>query len=669
MPQEYRYPLTRVCLRHGALTLPRTMLELFPESGDVTAVDATNDQTFALTVIGPRSVGGFSSYFKAHELEVNDELLIRPLDDGRFSVTAVSRHRSVEDDSQQVLRAVLDELADANVPVTEAEIRALYPDVSEAVDLRSVLVADGRFVHHQGRWQLESRVLEEARSAEAEALAAASGAGGDSGPSADMVGVADLGGSGSSAETAAAVLGGAPAPYGDHNAVRGGDMTIGGHGGDDDAAISGEPSDGRLEQGGEPGSYGIDDGGPAHHGEQTALWAQGAAAADLQMPPPSFASSSSATSDAGAHGGSGERDAAASDRADGHAGRGGASEGSVERLPVESEPPEEDVTRDPYREEEGPDLRMIGRARSALSAFGYRVESLGQGQLLAHADLGRRHHTVLVRALAYGERLDWAALLSRRRGTAANYVAVFGDYRDLHRLQGPADLARATLWSWDGVERALGLSRAVPVSPYDLEPHFLQGGLYDQGLERFERTMAERVGERGEFSELLTRLAGMRAPRVFLLEELAGDSHVSRDHVLKVLERLSDAPFHLVARVDQGEFCLRQPVGSALDNFVEYARSLQSRLPNRKRARVTGFSDPNAPFDPDAESTQGATRSVEPGAAEAAGPDAASEDDDVLGAWRDADELDDGGTERGFGADRLSAGAGARKDPDIDLLD
>lgn len=138
----------------------------------------------------------------------------------------------------------------------------------------------------------------------------------------------------------------------------------------------------------------------------------------------------------------------------------------------------------------------------------------------------------------------------------------------------------------------------------------------------------------------------MRAPRVFLLEELAGDSGVSRDHVLRVLERLSDAPFHLVARIDQGEFCLRQPVGSALDNFVEYARSLQSRLPNRKRAHVTGTSDPNAPFDPYAVSAQDATRAAEAGEPQAPRQEDASDDGDVLKAWREADA---GGPESEFG--------------------
>lgn len=623
---EYRYPLTRVCLRHGALTLPRTMLDLFPETGDLTAVDTTTDKTFKLTVLGPRSVGGFADYFQEHELEVNDELLIRPLEDGRFAVTAASRHKAAELEVDAAVRQLLDELADANVPVTEAEIRALYPAVPELVDLRSALVADGRFVHHEGRWQLESTLLERAKAAEAEVESAADAerarAAAEVRPegTAGLVGVAEAAGPVADATAAAAKAVPVDPTTADPrwlDATTGSGATSGGVG---DAAES---------------AYGVDaagaaarqesDGGAAQQGadptaqqtvQQGALWSAPAAGSQPHMPPPSAAEYGEASfgpgepaspgSSAGVGAGVGPSPVASGggtsepvEASSSGAFPGVLHDGPVERADGGASEPAGAAVRG-VREDDAPDIHMTGRARSALNAFGYRVEALGLGQLLATADLGRQHHTVLVRALAYGERLDWAALLSRRRETGATYLAVFGDYRDLHRLQGPADLARATLWSWDGVERARGLSRAVPVSPHDLEQYFQQGGLYDQGLERFERTMAERVAERGEFSEILKRLADMRAPRVFLLEELAGDGGVSRDHVLHVLERLAGAPFHLVARIDQGEFCLRQPVGVALDNFVAYARSVQGHLPNRRRARVTGFSDPNEPFEPEA---------------------------------------------------------------------
>ncbi|MEJ2359776.1 MAG: hypothetical protein P8Y13_17090, partial [Deinococcales bacterium] len=234
----------------------------------------------------------------------------------------------------------------------------------------------------------------------------------------------------------------------------------------------------------------------------------------------------------------------------------------------------------------------VGRARELLQAFGFRVEALGQGQLMVHAELGRRGYTALVFALGYGQRLDWAALLARRREAGARYLSVFGDRRDLQRLQAPAELARATLWSWEGLHRARTLSQSVPVSPFDLELHFEREGLFGHGLERFEKNVATLVAERGAFSEVLTHLAGLRAPTVFLLEDLAGGGTLSRDVVLKVLERLTEAPFHLVARVGQGEFCLRLPVGDGLANLADYATSLRGRFPNRSRERLTGLGEP-----------------------------------------------------------------------------
>ena len=231
------------------------------------------------------------------------------------------------------------------------------------------------------------------------------------------------------------------------------------------------------------------------------------------------------------------------------------------------------------------------RARETFAAFGYRVEGLAHGQLMLHADLGRRNHRVLLHVLPDGERLDWAGLLARRRESGATYLAVLGDHRDLHRLTAPADLARATLWSWAGVERVRELSNTVMLGPADLEPHFDRDGVFEYGLERFERSIAKRVQERGVVSAVLTRLAGLRAPAVFVIEDLVGDADVSRDQIVRVLERLAEAPFHLISKVDSGEFCLRHRVHDALDQLAEYATSLRARLPDRHREQLRGLSD------------------------------------------------------------------------------
>jgi hypothetical protein len=228
--------------------------------------------------------------------------------------------------------------------------------------------------------------------------------------------------------------------------------------------------------------------------------------------------------------------------------------------------------------------------RRALETFGFRVETRAHGQLVAHAELGRRHYTVLAHLLAEGARLDWTKLLARRREVSSTYLAVFGSHHDLLRLRAPASGAGATLWSWEALERALGLLATVPMSPVDLEPHFVKEGLFDEGLRRFERTVERRVAERGAFSQVLSRLAGLRAPSVFLLDDLIDGATPSREEVLRVLELLGEAPFHLVSRVDSGEFCLRQGVPESLTHLSAYALSLVERMPERRTERVRGVA-------------------------------------------------------------------------------
>ena len=234
------------------------------------------------------------------------------------------------------------------------------------------------------------------------------------------------------------------------------------------------------------------------------------------------------------------------------------------------------------------DSSLHTKLRGALETFGFRLEPRSYMQLLAHAELGRRHYSVLVQLLGDGARLDWTKLLARRRELGVTYLAVFGAHQDLLRLQAPAVQARATLWSWAGVERALDLVGAVPMSPSDLEPHFARDGLFEEGLRRFERTVEKRVDSRGNFSSVLQRLVALRAPSVFLLEDVMVDTELSRDQVLNILNLLSEAPFHLVSRVDSGEFCLRQGVHENLTQLSHYALSLTERLPARHTERVRG---------------------------------------------------------------------------------
>ena len=455
---EFKYALTRVCLRSGTLTLPRTMLDLFPDEGSVEVLDTLSNEVHELHIEGPRTVTGLGPLFEHHGLDVNDELLIRPLDDGTYTVTPLPRERTPDWRSPDVLSDLLDEIVEVGTPLTEQEIRALHPTIPDDVDLAELLDADPRLARSEGRWRAVSERDAAAEQDERD----------------DVDAMADA-----FAET---------------------------------SDVVGETErDPPVRLRGEPSVFEVPQAGPN---------LAGAGLNSEQMPG---------------------------------------------------------------------DLRAVQRARRALEVVGFDVEARGHGQLMATADLGRRSFKVLVHTLPAGERLDWASLLARRRDTGARYLAVFGDHRDLLRLNAPAELARATLWSWDGVQRMLDLTRTVLVSPVDLEPHFERGGMFEHGLARFEQTVSRRIDERGAFSAVLGRLATLRAPAIFLLEDLAADVDLQRDQLLRILERLGEAPFHLVSRVDSGEFCLRYRVADALGQVSDYALSLRARLPDRRRERVKGL--------------------------------------------------------------------------------
>lgn len=447
---EFKYALTRVCLRSGTLTLPGKMLDVFPSEGTVEILDTKANEIHELTVVGPRRVSGMGPLFAQHHMDVNDELVIRPLEDGTFAVTPILRDRTPDWGRPEVVAGFLDDLLEAERPMTEAEIRAMYPYVPADADLASLLESDLRFTRSEGRWRPAAAAVDEI---EAE-------------PSA--------------------------------------------------TAEPEERSDG-------------DPDAPSSAPYRSSV---------MEVPPagPSF-------ENAGLN---------------------------SEQTPA--------------------DYRAVKRARHALEHVGFRVEGLGHGQLMASAELGRRTYRALVHTHPDGERLDWAGLLARRRESGAKYLAVFGDHRDLIRLEAPAELARATLWSWSGVQRMLDLTRTVLVSPVDLESHFERGGLFEHGLDRFEQMVAKRVAERGAFSAVLTKLGTMRAPAVFLLEDLVVDVDLQRDQLLRILERLGEAPFHLVARIDSGEFCLRYRVADALGQLSDYAQSLRDRLPDRRRERLVGLA-------------------------------------------------------------------------------
>ena len=165
MAQEFRYPLTRICLRSGTLTLPLAMLQIFPDDGEVVVQDTLRGTEVVVRVEG-RQVSGLDAFLNDHALDVNDEIVVKHLDDGGLGFTAAKRVRKPDYHRPEVLGRLLDEILEAAVPMTEDEIRALHPDLPSGFPLREALEAESRLVLHQGRWQSSLALEEERRAAE-----------------------------------------------------------------------------------------------------------------------------------------------------------------------------------------------------------------------------------------------------------------------------------------------------------------------------------------------------------------------------------------------------------------------------------------------------------------------------------------------------------------------
>jgi hypothetical protein len=246
---------------------------------------------------------------------------------------------------------------------------------------------------------------------------------------------------------------------------------------------------------------------------------------------------------------------------------------------------------------DGASPEALNRARDAFGALGYQVAAGRGGTLHLTANLGRVRQTVLARVLDAGDRPDWNALLQAVRAEPADHLALVGDVRDLTRLERPARGARATLWSWDGLERARTLAETVPIGPLDLAPAFEDVGLHGVGIERFEARIDARLQEQAAFSAVAERLAALRAPAVFTVDDLRSDERLPRETIVAELERMAGPPLQWTERRGPGTFALRQDIGQALQRLASFARSLAPRLPDPTRPRVRG--DEGTPDTPD----------------------------------------------------------------------
>ena len=549
---EYKYTLTRYCLRNGQLTLPQSMLELFPSEGSFKVLDTRQNEEFTLHVDAPRVVGGVDGFFKLHDLEVNDAVLIRLQDDGHYAFTPFKSARKPYD---RAAPDALKALAEQRVALSEAEMQALYPDL-EPRTLADAVAKDDRFTFKKGRWHVAASAETSAGTGKGVTVGASGKEAAGGGLNKEVMSKEVLSRQTSDNEASSAENPNAENPNAESSDVGNPNPHNSNPRNLNTRNLNKEPL--RLEAETSPAQSATASAEPKPHLPATKPF--------FEAP---FARLRDATK------------------------TGKAKRASVTPYPrVVIFPGDTGLNS----EQEPGDLSQQKRAKSLLVALGYRVEGLAHGQLLAHADLGRRYYSVLVHVLPERVKPDLAALSARRREVGSTYAALFGHALDLASYEAPADVAHTSLWSWTALGRLENVLGVLPVGPVDLESHFERDGLFEKGFDRFERGVQDRVRERGTFSAVLQHLAALKAPAVFVLDDVL-DEEVGREDALKVLDLLGQAPFHLVSKVDSGEFCLRFKVSDALLKLSEYALSLRVHLPSRRTARFQGGEDESTPLE------------------------------------------------------------------------
>ncbi len=518
VPNKFQYPLTRFCLRSGQMTLPQKMLELFPKEGVVKAIDTLNNKEVELDFKPPRTVIGLADFYNGHGLGVNDKVEVKIEENSCYFLTPIKIGRKTDYSSPEVLEKVFENLLEKSVPLSESEIREVFPEIPKSIDLNLILKQDGRFARYEGRWRPRKEKLENLLQSEPQEKI-------------DKAVVENPFSANSSivkSKTPASELGISSNPSKNENQQR-------------------KPK--KKESTNEKAA-------------RNSMSARGA----VRIPHQAAHQTTKTTSIETAKTLILEEEKVPS-----------------KSLPRFSFPMNTAPTR--ANEESGAPLHK--RAREAFEKLGYKIKVLSHYQLILQADLGRYNYNVLVCLLFSKQRLDWADLLNSRRKLGTKYLSVFGEHNDLLKIYSSTDLARATLWSWQGIERLKDIAQKVPISPIDLEPHFKSEGLFDEGIASFEEMIYGRISEQGVFSTILSALTSLKSPCVFLLDDIALDVDFPREQLAKVLDTLSQAPFQLLSKVTDGEYNMRSTVSDALLNFSEYALSVRDRLHKRRDTRPT----------------------------------------------------------------------------------
>ncbi len=523
---KFQYSLTRFCLRLGQMTLPQNMLELFPKEGVVKTVDTLTNKEIELDFRPPRTVVGLGDFYNCHGLSVNDKVELKIEEDNRYLLTPLKIGRKTDYSSPEALGKVLDDLLTKGNPLSESEIREIFPDIPKAIDLNLVLKQDRRFVRYEGRWRPKREEPEDLPEFEPRRKI-------------DKSVVEN------------------PFPFSDTP------QTV-------KSKVSTSKSD--------VGTH------SSQNKAQQRLPQKEEKRNNREIKEKPNSSNAAITSNTSINSRNRTKDSQVVSQV--------SKTGSIE-APKTLELKEEkgssnDLPKFSFAIEGQGEISASSHkmTRETFEKLGYKIKVLSNYQLILQADLGRYNYNTFVCLLSSGQSLDWVNLLNSRRKLGTKYLAIFGEHNDLVKIYSSTDLARATLWSWQGIERLKDITQKVPISPIDLEYYFKSEGLFDEGIASFEEMIYARIAEQGMFSTILSTLTSLKPPCVFLLDDIALDVNFPREQLAKVLDTLSQAPFQLLSKVDDGEYNMRSTVSDALLNFSEYALSVRDRLHKHRSTRT-----------------------------------------------------------------------------------
>ncbi len=206
----------------------------------------------------------------------------------------------------------------------------------------------------------------------------------------------------------------------------------------------------------------------------------------------------------------------------------------------------------------------------ALAALG--LEAFPEGKYwLLRSRMGRRGYALV---LAPKGALSAEALLEAKAKHAARYAAWLVPEAEPEAKGAIAAVAEPALLALKE------LHQSFPLGAQELERFLARGRLGMREVEELRREVAGVLGERAQFSTVLSAIAGFRKDQVFLLEDLLAElgEGISGDVAVRMLEVLAGPPFFAVARLAPGEYRLREEVPEVLDTLAAYAAQLKRRL-------------------------------------------------------------------------------------------